>query len=171
MFKYVIINILSIEVSRASPVGAIENTNVCRSNYNNSNMQNMFSVTLTDDVCGVSYIDISTHHYLVWDGSHIGQDTLVNIVDYSVIEKKDSGSCKVGFEPLYTSFDVCVTVKEFHIEDCNATVNYYHSGDSEIKAVSVLFSVQILFICSRLLAALNDVTYGYDPTLAQCTFN
>lgn len=98
-----------------------------------------FSVTLTDDVCGVSYIDISTHHYLVWDGSHIGQDTLVNIVDYSVIEKKDSGSCKVGFEPLYTSFDVCVSVKEFHIEDCNATVNYYHSGDSEIKAVSVLF--------------------------------
>lgn len=63
----------------------------------------------------------------------------MNIVDYSVIEKKDSGSCKVGFEPLYTSFDVCVTVKEFHIEDCNATVNYYHSGDSEIKAVSVLF--------------------------------
>uniref|UniRef100_A0A8W8M278 Uncharacterized protein n=1 Tax=Magallana gigas TaxID=29159 RepID=A0A8W8M278_MAGGI len=92
------------------------------------------TITLTDDVCGVSYIDISTHHYLVWDGSHIGQDTLVNIVDYSVIEKKDSGSCKVGFEPLYTSFDVCVTVKEFHIEDCNATVNYYHSGDSEIKA-------------------------------------
>lgn len=75
----------------------------------------------------------------MWDGSHIGQDTLGNLWDYSEIEKKDSGSCKVGFEPLYTSFDVCVTVKEFHIEDCNATVNYYHSGDSEIKAVSVLF--------------------------------
>lgn len=116
-----------------------------------------FSVTLTDNVCGVSYIDINTRHYLVWDGSHIGQDTLVNLLDYSIIEKEDSGSCKVGFQPLYTSFHVCVTVKEFHIEDCNATVNYYHSGDSEIKAVRILFSVQILLICSRLLAVLNDV--------------
>lgn len=92
-----------------------------------------------DDVCGVFYIDISIYYYLVWDGLYIGQDIFVNIVDYFVIEKKDFGSCKVGFEFFYIFFDVCVIVKEFYIEDCNVIVNYYYLGDLEIKVVSVFF--------------------------------
>lgn len=83
-------------------------------------------------------------HYLVWDGSHIGRDSLLNIWDGFDV-KKDSGSCKVDFHPAI-GYTVCVTVERFHIEDCNASVNYYHDGDSEIKAVRVLFPVQIMFM-------------------------
>lgn len=106
-----------------------------------------------DDVCGVFYIDISIYYYLVWDGLYIGQDILVNFWDYFVIEKKDFGSCKVGFEFFYIFFDVCVIVKEFYIEDCNVIVNYYYLGDLEIKVVSVFFfSINFVYmfqgICS-----------------------
>lgn len=80
----------------------------------------------------------------MWDGSHIGKDSLINLWDGSIV-KKDSGSCKVTFDPAF-DYTVCVTVEKFHIEDCDATVNYYHNGDSEIKAVRVLFLVQIMFI-------------------------
>lgn len=102
------------------------------------------SVTLTDDTCGTLYFGVKKDHYLVWDGSHIGKDSLINLWDESIV-KKDSGSCKVTFDPA-VYYTVCVTVEKFHIEDCDATVNYYHNGDTEIKAVRVLFSVQIMFI-------------------------
>lgn len=59
----------------------------------------------------------------IWDGSDV---------------IKDSGSCKVGFHPAI-GYTVCVTVERFNIEDCDASVNYYHDGDSEIKAVCVFF--------------------------------
>lgn len=77
--------------------------------------------------------ETSTTRYLVWGGSHIGQDSFLNIWDGS-ITTEDSGSCKVSFNPVGTSIQVCVTVEKFHIEDCNATVNYYHYDDSERKA-------------------------------------
>lgn len=64
----------------------------------------------------------------IWDGSDV---------------IKDSGSCKVGFHPAI-GYTVCVTVERFHIEDCDASVNYYHDG--EIKTVRVLFLVQIMFM-------------------------
>lgn len=78
-----------------------------------------------------------TTSYLAWDGSHIGHDSFMNLWDGSIV-KKDSGSCKVSFKPAGTSIQVCVTVEKFHIEDCNATVNYYHYDDSERKAVCAL---------------------------------
>nr|XP_034304607.1 uncharacterized protein LOC105321919 [Crassostrea gigas] len=90
------------------------------------------TITLTDDICGGSYFFLKKDHYLVWDGSHIGRDSLLNIWDGFDV-KKDSGSCKVDFHPAI-GYTVCVTVERFHIEDCNASVNYYHDGDSEIKA-------------------------------------
>lgn len=102
------------------------------------------SVTLTDGTCGTLYFGVKKDHYLVWDGSHIGKDSLINLWVESIV-KKDSGSCKVTFDPA-VYYTVCVTVEKFHIEDCDATVNYYHNGDTEIKAVRVLFSVQIMFI-------------------------
>lgn len=75
--------------------------------------------------------------YLEWDGTHIGRDSFLNFWDGSVTSK-DSGSCKVSFEPGGTSsLKVCITVEEFHIEDCNTTVNYYHHDDFKRKAVSV----------------------------------
>lgn len=96
-------------------------------------------VTLTDDVCENTYLLSDTNYYLAWDGTHFGRDSFMNLLDGS-ITTKDSGSCKVSFEPVGTSsLNMCVTVEEFHIEDCNATVNYYHYGDSERKAVITLF--------------------------------
>lgn len=93
----------------------------------------LFSVTLTDDICGGIYFNLKKNHYLVWDGSHIGKDSIFNLW-----RNKDSVSCKVSFDPAI-HYTVCVTVERFHIEDCDASVNYYHDGDSEIKAVCVLF--------------------------------
>lgn len=108
-------------------------------------MFKIVSVTLADDVCENTYLLSDTTCYLAWDGTHIGRDSVLNIWDGS-ITTKDSGSCKVSFEPGGTSsLKVCVTVEEFHIEDCNATVNYYHHGDSEKKAVLSLF----LFLNSK----------------------
>lgn len=89
----------------------------------------------------------------------MGRDTLRSglfyeslILDGS-ITTKDSGSCKVSFEPVgASSLNMCVTVEEFHIEDCNATVNYYHYGDSERKAVITLFFlIPSIFVCTELL--------------------
>lgn len=109
-------------------------------------------VTLTDDVCENTYLLSDTNYYLAWDGTHFGRDSFMNLLDGS-ITSKDSGSCKVSFEPVSTSsLNMCVTVEEFHIEDCNATVNYYHYGDSERKAVITLFFlIPSIFVCTELL--------------------
>lgn len=109
-------------------------------------------VILTDDVCENTYLLSDTNYYLAWDGTHFGRDSFMNLLDGS-ITTKDSGSCKVSFEPVGTSsLNMCVTVEEFHIEDCNATVNYYHYADSERKAVITLFLIiPIIFVCTELL--------------------
>lgn len=86
------------------------------------------TITLTDDICDGIYFNLKKNHYLVWDGSHIGKDSISNLW-----RNKDSVSCKVSFDPAI-DYTVCVTVERFHIEDCDASVNYYHDGDSEIKA-------------------------------------
>lgn len=101
--------------------------------------------------------------YLEWDGTHIGRDSFLNPWDGSVTSK-DSGSCKVSFKPAGTSsLNMCVTVEEFHIEDCNATINYYHYDDSERKAVLTLF----FFLKFETYSYVQNycMVYSYSPKI------
>lgn len=118
-------------------------------------MEFMFEFVLVifmDDVCENIYLLLDINYYLVWDGIYFSWDFFMNFLDGFIIIK-DFGSCKVSFEFVgIFSFNMCVIVEEFYIEDCNVIVNYYYYGDFERKVVIIFFFLILsIFVCIELL--------------------